>query len=52
MRKLFLFVAATLIAMSFTFVYANDIVIRVKETGQVFESPLGVELVIEEGSIE
>ena len=34
MRKFFLFVAATLVAMSFTFVYANNIIIRVKETGQ------------------
>ena len=34
MRKFFLFVAATAVAMSFTFVYANNIVIHVKETGQ------------------
>lgn len=34
MRKFFLFFAAVMATISFTFVYANDIVIRVKENGQ------------------
>ena len=33
MRKIFLFLAAITVVMSFTFVYANNIVIRVKENG-------------------
>lgn len=34
MKKFFLFVAAVMAAMSLTFVYADNIVIRVKENGQ------------------